>query len=400
MSQSKHLGFCENRTLFIGDNLPILEGIPSESVDLIYLDPPFNTGLYWVGKDTSTAARAEFADLWRMDKHEMEWFKRLEVSEPGMYRIIQGVWEINGESYAAYLCYMAPRLLQLHRVLKQTGSIYLHVDPTMSHSLKLIMDAIFGGVNFRNEVIWCYQSGGASKKYFPRKHDIILLYGKSAEKATHNIIRVPYKAIIVDSVKDKFHPDGKMLSDWWEISILSSVSKERTGFPTQKPQKLLTRIIEASSNAGDIVLDPFAGSGTTLVAAESLNRRWVGIEADPKHKRYLETLMERVLGKVPWIEYGDFRKLTEERTTFSDDIKEKLYAEFPYCKLCGREMELRDMDLDHIEPRSKGGKDEDSNAQLLCHSCNVIKSNGTMGQALQRLREKGIEIIERPGMIL
>ena len=178
---------------------------------------------------------------------------------------------------------MAIRLIECHRILKNTGSIYLHCDPTMSHYLKILLDCIFGENNFRNEIVWGYHAGGASKKYFPRKHDIILLYGKKAGEATHNIIRVPYRDSYAyqenhDDRMGVYHPDGKMLHDWWEISLISSLAKERTGYPTQKPLALLERIIKASSNEGDVVLDPFCGCATTCVAAEKLKREWVGID--------------------------------------------------------------------------------------------------------------------------
>ena len=205
----------------------------------------------------------------------------------------------------AYLCWMAIRVLEMHRVLKPTGSIYLHCDPTASHYLKTMMDAIFRRENFRNEVVWGYKASNSPiKSAFPRKHDIILFYAKS-DKSTFNPQYVPYdKDYIEKSYRYGNEAEGKyrkhsrradgserrlylddakgapVLSWWTDIKAFGTAtqSKERTGYPTQKPLALYKRIIEASSNLGDIVLDPFAGSATTCVAAERLGRQWIGID--------------------------------------------------------------------------------------------------------------------------
>ena len=150
------------------------------------------------------------------------------------------------------------------------------------------MDAIFGENNFRNEIVWCYHAGGATKKHFPKKHDILLLYGKNANVSYHDAPRgIPYRDFYAYDKKgniqtDKgYHPDGKMVPDWWEISAISSVASERLGYPTQKPLKLYERIIKASSNLGDLVLDPFAGCGTTIEAAAKNGRDVIGIDILP-----------------------------------------------------------------------------------------------------------------------
>ena len=196
----------------------------------------------------------------------------------------------------------------MHRILKPTGSIYLHCDPTASHYIKTIMDAIFGINNFRNDIIWSYQGTGQSKKAFKRKHDNILFYAKSDNSYFDN---VGSSEPISDFSKSKYtkkdekgnykeirHKDGSVhkqylrenqrMRDVWEMPVLNAMAKERTGYPTQKPLALYERIIKASSNPGDIVLDPFAGSGTTLVAAEHLNRRWVGIDLYEKAHEVLK----------------------------------------------------------------------------------------------------------------
>ncbi len=213
--------------------------------------------------------------------------------EPALFQQVQLLLKFAGGGHIAggggleaYLAYMAARLFACRLVLKETGSLYLHCDPTAGHYLKLLLDAVFGSKNFRNEIVWCYHAGGASKRYFPRKHDTLFLYGANAKKSVHNIIRLePYRDIYAydksGNVNPGYHPEGKMLQDWWEVPQISSVAKERFGYPTQKPLALLERIIKASSNLGDLVLDPFCGCGTAVEAAHQLGRRWIGIDVEP-----------------------------------------------------------------------------------------------------------------------
>ena len=177
---------------------------------------------------------------------------------------------------------MAIRLNPMRRALKDTGSIYLHCDPTASHYLKMVMDVIFESENFLNEIVWSYRTGGVSKNWWSRKHDVILFYKKS-NKYKHNPIqeRVYYdKPFFTTKVDEngRNYADVYIRDTWDDVKPLINVSKERLGYPTQKPIDLLKRIITASSNKGDIVLDPFCGCGTTLHAAEELNRQWIGID--------------------------------------------------------------------------------------------------------------------------
>jgi DNA modification methylase len=191
-----------------------------------------------------------------------------------------------------YLVNMAVRLVEMHRLLKPTGSIYLHVDPTASHYLKLVMDQIFGGGNFRNEIAWCYRGAETASSRFPAKHDVILYYvktqaaGFNIQYEAHSEAQIKrYNVVDADgqrwaNMKGKLRPlgPGKRCSDWWEIDMLTCNSGERLGYPTQKPLALLERIILASSNEGDVVLDPYMGSGTTIEAAAKHGRQWVGID--------------------------------------------------------------------------------------------------------------------------
>ena len=278
--------------LYFGDCLDVMrEDIPSESVDLIYLDPPFNSkrlynafigGAQWIA----------FDDTWRWheavdDFHDV-------ARQPHLAGMIEGLRLILDEGpQLAYLSYMANRLVECHRVLKPTGSIYLHCDPTMSHYLKAVMDGVFGAPHFRNEIVWCYRGGGVPKMDFARRHDILFRYAKS-KTVQFNIdaVRIPYSQDSMDRLKWKArafrgertydnyapNPKGKHPEDWWPIQPVMPSSKERMGYPTQKPLALLNRIIKASSNEGDLVLDPFCGCGTTVHAAQNLGRRWIGVD--------------------------------------------------------------------------------------------------------------------------
>jgi site-specific DNA-methyltransferase (adenine-specific) len=197
----------------------------------------------------------------------------------------------------AYLAMMAPRLIELHRVLKPTGGIYLHCDPTASHYLKMLMDAVFGPRNFRNEIIWHYKTGGVSKRWFGRKHDVILFYSKTSQyqfcpQQEKSYLSHRYGFSNVEILEDENGPYTMVyMRDVWDIPALRGNQPEALGYPTQKPEALLERIIKASSNEGDLVLDPFCGCGTTIAVAQRLKRRWIGIDV----ARFAVTLVKRRL---------------------------------------------------------------------------------------------------------
>ena len=265
----------ENRTLFTRDNLDILPGIDSESVDLIYLDPPFNSNRTYAAPIGSKAAGAAFKDTWTLSDTDDAWWGLIADKQPSLYKVIDAAGEVGGKGDKAYLIYMAMRLLEMSRILKTTGSIYLHCDPTMSHSLKLTMDAVFGDDNFQNEFIWYYGGGGASRERWGRKHDVLLFY-TAGKKWTFNAdaVRTPHKWDKGQKRADgseRNYRKGKLADDVWLHHSLMPWSKERTGYPTQKPLALLERIVKASSNEGDMVFDPFCGCATTLIAAEKEN---------------------------------------------------------------------------------------------------------------------------------
>ena len=243
-------------TLVCGDNLPLMRALTDGACDLIYIDPPFKT-------------------------------EQVRTSRSGP----QYDDRFSG-TMRRYLDFLVPRLTEAHRLLSTRGSLYVHLDWRVVHYVKVELDRIFGPDNFLNEIIWSYRTGGLSKRRFARKHDTILLYARSNGDHTFNLVRSgtfrtdglnydergrPYKN--TKNGRLYFHPDGPALTDVWDIPFLSTVSTERTGYPSQKPEALLERIIRASSQPGDMVADFFCGSGTTLAVAARLQRRWLGCDS-------------------------------------------------------------------------------------------------------------------------
>ena len=366
----------------------------SESVDLIYLDPPFNSQTNYAAPIGSEAAGAEFKDTWTLDDVDVEWIYLIGQRHPTLRRVLLAAMTNSDKSYLAY---MAARILEMRRVLKPTGSIYLHCDPTMSHYLKLVMDSLFGKENFRNEIVWGYRTGGASKRHFAKKHDVILFYSRGdgyrfnamKEKAyTKSKHRKP-GVINYGAGTAEFHEDSRgvynlvSVRDVWEIPYLNSQAKERTGYPTQKPLALLERIIKASSNEGDVVFDPFCGCATTLVAADRLQRKWVGIDVSAKAvelvKRRIKKdqgLFQHITPRTDIPQRTDLGKLPRAN---SPQNKKNLYGEQGgHCAGCETHYQYKDLEVDHIIAVSKGGTDHIDNLQLLCGSCNRIKGNRGM----------------------
>lgn len=345
-----------NKLLF-GDNLPVLrDHVADESVDLVYLDPPFNSNASYnvlFAEKNGTHAESQiaaFEDTWHWGKEaEGSYHDVVTGGSKKLSDLLQAFRSFLGENdMMAYLTMMAPRLAELHRVLKTTGSIYLHCDPTASHYLKLLLDAVFGPVNFRNEIIWkrtsAHSDSRQGAKHFGRVTDTILFYGKSEDTAW-NVQHVPYdekyldrdyrrvdetgRRYRIDNIQGpggaaKGNPyyevmgvsrywryskermaeliaQGRIIQTspgavpqlkryldempgaavqnlWNDLPLINNRSREYLGYPTQKPEALLERIITASSKEGDLVLDPFCGCGTTVAVAERLHRRWIGID--------------------------------------------------------------------------------------------------------------------------
>jgi site-specific DNA-methyltransferase (adenine-specific) len=300
----------KTNVLYFGDNLEILRNrdyFPDECVDLIYLDPPFNSKKdYNVlfkengGVESESQIKA-FTDTWHWTQSAENTYHEIVTKGPlKVARLIGALHDaIGSNDVMAYLVMMTARLIELHRVLRPTGSIYLHCDPTASHYLKLVLDQIFSPANFRNEIVWCYTGPARALSDFADKHDVIFRYGKG-KQVTFNpdLIRIPYSKSFISRrdyaegrggiykgrmrsrEETESYKKGKVPEDWWnDIPTGGQLSrKERLGYETQKPLALLERVIKASSNEGDIVLDPFCGCGTAVVAAQKLNRRWIGID--------------------------------------------------------------------------------------------------------------------------
>ncbi len=278
--KDKKIFDISKRNIFCADNIDILSRLDSNSVDLIYLDPPFNKNKIFYGKKGSKLESLSFNDNWKNAEVDT---KKINIEE--INNLINLTAKINGLSSANYLYFIAIRIIELRRILKDNGSIYLHCDNTMSHYLKLLLDIIFGGGSFRNEIVWSYSHGGRGKKNFAKKHDIIFWYSKDKNNYKFNYadVLVPFESKMTEwsytkgAYAGKPMPKGKVPEDVWNIGF-NSMSKEHIGYPTQKPIELLLRIIKSSSNENDTVLDPFCGCSTTLIAAEKLNRNWIGID--------------------------------------------------------------------------------------------------------------------------
>ena len=382
-------------TLYYGDNLEILrQHVAAESVDLLYLDPPFNSNASYnvlfrerSGEESPAQIRA-FTDTWEWTQETERTYELDIIQNPAVPAAVKDMISafrqfIGRNAMMAYLVMMAPRLVEMHRVLKPTGSIYLHCDPTASHYLKLLMDAVFGSGNFRNEVTWKRFNFHADATRFGRISDRILLYTKS-DSYRWNRQRVPFKETYIKSHfshidgdgrhyrLDNLNPpgargpvyefhgvtrawryteenmlkleeegriyatpggvpqlkrylgelDGEVVNDIWvDIPPINPRAKERLGYPTQKPEALLERIIQASSNEGDVVLDPFCGCGTAVAAAQKLGRQWMGIDvthlAVALMKNRLKTAFDlepgpdyRVVGEP--VDVGSARALWEQ----------------------------------------------------------------------------------------
>lgn len=321
--------------LYYGDNLDVLRrDIADASVDLVYLDPPFNSNatyniLFRSPAGTSADAQiAAFEDTWHWNDKAEDAFDRVARSgHTKAFDLLNAMRAFLGENdMMAYLAMMAARVIELHRVLKPTGSLYLHCDPTASHYLKLLLDGVFGKRCFRNEIVWCYRKWSITQGQFARNHDVILFYSAAAAGHVFNTLYVPpspgtmkrwkgqkQQAVIESGVRRASSSEDataqSAMPDWWEVSILNPNSAERLGYPTQKPLALLERIIAASSNEGDVVLDPFCGCGTAVHAAQKLGRRWIGIDVTHLAISLIEKRMQAAFPGVAFTVEGAPRDL-------------------------------------------------------------------------------------------
>lgn len=254
--------------LIEADNLSVLKSMPDESVQLIYVDPPFNTGRKQERGGVITK-RSETGDRVGFKGQRFETIRSTVLSYD--------------DEFADYWSFLEPRLEQAWRLLKQTGTLYVHLDYREAHYAKVLLDALFGRECFLNEIIWAYDYGGKSKSRWPAKHDTILVYVKDPSSYFFNsdaVDREPYMAPgLVTPEKAAL---GKLPTDVWWHTIVSPTGKEKTGYPTQKPEGILRRVIQASSQEGDLVLDFFAGSGTTGAVAAALGRNFVLVDQNPQ----------------------------------------------------------------------------------------------------------------------
>ena len=516
----------QNRTLFHGDNLAFLRAMNSESVDLIATDPPFNKGRDFHATPDSLAAGAKFQDRWSWedDVHE-EWIDQITDDYPRLMEAIESARYAHSDGMGAFMCFMAVRLLEMRRLLKPTGSIYLHCDPTASHYLKATMDAVFGQSNFLNDIVWRRAISHNDSGRFGNITDNILFYGKSkarywdgyaiATSKTREQLDTAYPSrdergryrsdnltgplhaakkgspstlpwrrydvhsmgrcwsvpktgdyaryihdhlvpgyLDIEGIHDRLDAlDGAGLihhpprGRWPGLKRYEAADRgiapqnlileptgftnfntgdENTGYPTQKPLALYERIIRASSKRQEIVLDPFAGCATTLMAAERLGRQWVGIDIWNKaHEVVLDRLKtEGLLGDsrgaghlafgdvhftpdlpertdaaetaAPFLTVTERRRLPREswqRLSRAEIVRELMDAQsrtagLVLCAGCGRELEAPFMELDHIKPRTDRGENDISNRILLCRPCNGRKNADLTMHGLIRKNKK------------
>ena len=486
-----------NRSLYHADNLDVMRGMNSECVHLIATDPPFNKSKDFHATPDSLARGARFQDRWRWieDVHD-DWLTEIMRDFPEVYAVISTTREACGSDMAAFLAFMGIRLIEMRRVLRDDGSVYLHCDHTASHYLKMLMDAIFGRDNFRNEIVWRRTVRGfKGSQFLPRSYNVntdsVLFYVKTAS-AVFDMSGVlePYdpdylaKAFKLTDDKGAYYLDvafnrpsaaprpnlcyeykgffppyasgwkigkprmeeadrngelvirndklyrkirpkaGTIRNNLWD-DVKEAKGKERTGYPTQKPLALYERIIKASSNPGDIVLDPFAGCATTPIAAERLGRQWVGIDIwEGAYQTVLHRLQAEGLAvkdavaaresnQANLLTFGDVHYLTvpPKRTDYEDPMP---YFQTPtaqtrrrypppreqhqrllddigaYCQGCGANygFDPRVLEVDHIRPKADGGSDAYDNLTLLCPPCNRAKSDRLALTGLQMQNRK------------
>jgi len=423
------------QTIFTGDCLHVMRGMNTGCVDFIYLDPPFNSNHDYAAPIGSKAAGAAFKDTWGLDDIKRAEAGEIKKTHPSVWALLQAAEHVHSASMRAYLTYMAVRVLEMKRVLASTGTLYLHCDPTAGHYLKLLLDAVFGKVNFRNEVVWHYGKMSNSSRSFPANHDTLFRYSKSNQfyftpikggeseykNRLHKYVRnnrIYYKD--VKSKTDKlvlrriskveqelaksplsdgdvlfdFDKEYKAQSDVIYVPIIRGNAKERTGYPTQKPVALLEKLLMASSRRGDIVLDPFCGCATTCVAAERLGRQWAGVDLSPKAAELTDARVHNELGVLAWraIHRTDIPQRTDlgqiPKYNASSNKKYLYGIQEGFCNLCEEHFQARHLEVDHIVPRARGGTDHLSNLQLLCGNCNRRKGTRSQAEAISRIQRQ------------
>ena len=487
---SAQAGVCNirNRSIFEGDNLDVMRGMNDGCVDLIYLDPPFNSNRDYAAPIGSEAAGAAFKDTWDLTDVDEAWHNEIAETDLALYKIIDASQYSHGNGMKSYLIMMAVRLLEMRRILKAAGSIYVHCDPTASHYLKLLMDAVFGSGLYLNEMTWKRSSAHSDTRQGMRRagkiRDVLLVYTKT-EDYVWNPQYMPYAEDYLEAEYRHVAPDGRRYKEtdvtaakpggdteyawpvkrpahektrWsadltdeqlnpkagWEYKAVNPyrgrywayskanlasfwnegrlihretgmprlmqfaddmpgvslqdlwddippvLGSERLGYPTQKPLALLDRIIKASSNEGDVVLDPFCGCATTCISAERLGRQWIGIDLSPMAVKLVEQRARNelgLMGGVQAIARSDIPKRTDrEPAPPLSESKVVLYGtQAGHCNGCGTHFMQQHLTVDHIIARSKGGTNHLDNLQLLCGHCNSLKGDRPMEYLRARL---------------
>lgn len=484
----------KNRTIFTRDNLEVMRGMKNDCIDLIYLDPPFNSNADYAAPIGSEAAGAEFKDTWGLSDIDLAWYGEIAEKYPGLYELLTTTRTIHGNSMMSYLIYMAIRVMEMKRVLKPAGAIYLHCDQSASHYLKLMMDCIFGKNKYYSEITW-QRTFAHNDKLFGTITDSIFCYGNAAVNPASVILPLdpayvkknyrreddfgsyqsitltgpgttdgesgqpwkghhpthigrhwatPRTGAYADYINEHFIPGYSdiegvharldALDDagliiwsekrtprlkrylmpeqgtypgnlWTDIPPVSSQANSRTGYRTQKPTELVQRIIRASSNPEDMVMDPFCGCATACVAAEIEGRQWIGIDVGSKAYDLVKKRLAREVNVGDEVRTGEQSPILERyevihRTDIPSDRegkKSKNIRHIRYgeqegkCNGCLEHFPFRNMTEDHIVPTSKGGTDVDHNIQLLCGACNSKKGDRmTHDELIAALIEEGV----------
>ena len=471
-----------DNTLFIGDNLDNLRGLNSESVDLVYLDPPRNSGRIISAHDTAEAAGFAFDDRWTLDDMRTEWLDEIELRQPDMVPVINATKVAHDDGMAAYLTFMGVRLLELRRILKPTGSIYLQCNPRAAHYLKALMDALFGHEQFKSDVTWKRMAMREGPKRWVWTHDTLLFYAgpreyawnqvpqehppeywkkyyffsddrgnyqaqpltglgriyddrgepwrdiDPAEEGRHwevpmKVLRAAYplrgdlnrldtarKLDLLDEAglihwtrggapRYKIYADmtmGERLSDVvTTVARIESKDREYTGWPEQVPEALLDIIVRASTDPGDIVLDPFCGSGTACVVAEMLGRRWIGIERAEQAPGVLTQRMEREVGRQRFSthERRPWRTDEDESHERMDPVEARntLYErQQGKCQGCEHVLPAPVLTFDRVDRASAAQVAGIDDLQLLCHFCKSLRGRNSMDHLRLQLFRRGV----------
>lgn len=455
--------------MWTGDNLPVLRGLNSESIDLVYADPPFNSNQDYAAPIGSKAAGAAFKDTWTLSDVDEAWLGEIAEQAPSVYAAIENAGIVHGKGMKSYLIMMAVRLLEIRRVLKATGSLYLHCDDTAGAYLRVLCDAVFGVANLRSEITWKRHNARSTARRWPRVHDTILFVSKSnrfeftpakvagdTAKLPHTLItgedgrkyqtyeltgagtrdgesgrpwrgydpagmgrhwaNLPSKMDAWDHAglihwprktgsrggfprrraDEPFVPTVRQVTIgdvWTDIDRINQAAKERVGYPTQKPLRLLDRIIEASSNPGDVVLDPFCGCATACVSAESLGRHWLGIDLSPLAANLVESRLQdefKIFAQIHHRTDVPRRTDTGPLPSYRTHKHQLFGRQEGRCAGCEIVFPFRNFTIDHRVPRSAGGTDHIDNLQLLCGACNSTKGTRSQAYLLATLKERGM----------